>query len=62
MAVLRKLLRAGKSGYWAVIFFQQVASIGNNITIQIVAGQAMKVGPAPQSSCAGLTWSHFCTT
>ena len=34
---------AGKSGYWAVIFFQQVASIGNNITIQIVAGQSMKV-------------------
>ncbi|CAK0782970.1 hypothetical protein CVIRNUC_006165 [Coccomyxa viridis] len=32
----------GRSGYWAVIFFQQVASIGNNITIQIVAGQAMK--------------------
>ncbi len=36
-------LYAGKSGYWAVIFFQQVASLGNNITIQIVAGQAMKV-------------------
>ena len=34
---------AGKSGHWSVIFFQQLASIGNNITIQIVAGQAMKV-------------------
>jgi hypothetical protein len=33
---------AGKSGYWAVIFFQQLASIGNNLTIQIVAGQSMK--------------------
>ncbi|KAK9904043.1 hypothetical protein WJX75_003267 [Coccomyxa subellipsoidea] len=32
----------GKGGYWAVIFFQQVASIGNNLTIQIVAGQCLK--------------------
>ncbi|KAK9837435.1 hypothetical protein WJX81_002209 [Elliptochloris bilobata] len=46
----------GKAGYWAVIFFQQLASIGNNLTIQIVAGQCMKAlyrlyhpecGPAP---------------
>ena len=36
---------AGSSGYWAVIFFQQLASIGNNLTIQIVAGQSMKVWP-----------------
>ncbi len=34
---------AGRPGYWAVIFFQQLASIGNNLTIQIVAGQCMKV-------------------
>jgi hypothetical protein len=34
---------AGKKGYWAVIFFQQVASIGNNLTIQIVAGISLKV-------------------
>jgi hypothetical protein len=32
-----------------VIFFQQVASIGNNITIQIVAGQSMKVGQSLSS-------------
>ena len=38
------LFCAGKNGYWAVIFFQQLASIGNNLTIQIVAGQSMKVG------------------
>ena len=36
---------AGRSGYWAVIFFQQLASIGNNLAIQIVAGQSMKVWP-----------------
>ena len=36
-------LPAGRPGYWAVIFFQQLASIGNNLTIQIVAGQCMKV-------------------
>lgn len=35
---------------WSTVFFQQVASIGNNVTIQIVAGQAAKVcGAAPQS-------------
>jgi len=45
-------LSAGKSGYWAVIFFQQVASIGNNITIQIVAGQALKVSIAPHYLCS----------
>ena len=33
----------GCSGYWAVIFFQQLASIGNNLTIQIVAGQYVRV-------------------
>ena len=35
---------AGRPGYWSVIFFQQLASIGNNLTIQIVAGQSMKAG------------------
>jgi hypothetical protein len=34
---------AGMPGYWAVIFFQQLASVGNNLTVQIVAGQCMKV-------------------
>ena len=32
----------GPSGYWYVSFFQQVASIGNNIAIQIAAGSSLK--------------------
>ncbi|KAK9831715.1 hypothetical protein WJX74_006848 [Apatococcus lobatus] len=32
----------GAKGYYAVILFQQIASIGNNISIQIVAGISMK--------------------
>lgn len=32
---------SGPLGYWSTVVFQQVASIGNNITIQIVAGQSM---------------------
>ena len=35
----------GKRGYYAVIFFQQLASIGNNIAIQIAAATSMKVRP-----------------
>jgi hypothetical protein len=35
---------AGRWGVYSTVFFQQVASLGNNITIQIVAGQAIKVG------------------
>ncbi|KAK9813661.1 hypothetical protein WJX73_002176 [Symbiochloris irregularis] len=31
----------GPLGYWATVVFQQIASIGNNITIQIVAGSSM---------------------
>lgn len=34
---------AGAKGYYAVVLFQQIASIGNNISIQIVAGISMKV-------------------
>ncbi|BDA46024.1 probable GABA transporter 1 [Coccomyxa sp. Obi] len=36
-------LNTGKRGYWAVIFLQQFASIGNNLIIQIVAGICMKL-------------------
>ena len=36
-------LAAGAKGYYAVVVFQQIASIGNNISIQIVAGLSMKV-------------------
>ncbi|KAI5057539.1 hypothetical protein GOP47_0027967 [Adiantum capillus-veneris] len=32
----------GEKGYWAVTFFQQFASLGNNIAIQIAAGTSMK--------------------
>ncbi|CAM6049777.1 unnamed protein product [Sphagnum compactum] len=31
-----------RTGYWSVTVFQQIAAIGNNITIQIVAGLSMK--------------------
>jgi amino acid permease len=32
----------GRTGYWSVTVFQQIAAIGNNITIQIVAGLSMQ--------------------
>ena len=34
---------AGMPGYYATVFFQQIASLGNNITIQIAAGISAKV-------------------
>ncbi len=34
---------AGRRGFYAATFFQQVASLGNNLAIAIVAGQSMKV-------------------
>jgi hypothetical protein len=36
------LICSGPWGYWYVSFFQQVASIGNNIAIQIAAGSSLK--------------------
>lgn len=33
----------GSWGYWSIAFFQQVASLGNNIAIQIAAGSSLKV-------------------
>jgi hypothetical protein len=33
---------SGPWGYWYVSFFQQVASVGNNIAIQIAAGSSLK--------------------
>ncbi|KAJ9547814.1 hypothetical protein OSB04_020357 [Centaurea solstitialis] len=33
----------GNWGYWSIAFFQQVASLGNNIAIQIAAGSCLKV-------------------
>ncbi|KAL5712324.1 hypothetical protein ACHQM5_014510 [Ranunculus cassubicifolius] len=32
----------GPWGYWSVTFFQQVASLGNNLAIQIAAGSSLK--------------------
>ncbi|KAL3717392.1 hypothetical protein ACJRO7_008904 [Eucalyptus globulus] len=32
----------GSWGYWSIAFFQQVASLGNNIAIQIAAGSSLK--------------------
>ena len=34
----------GPFGFYATIFFQQVASIGNNITVQLAASISAKVG------------------
>ena len=33
----------GRTGFWFATFFQQLASLGNNLAIAIVAGQSMKV-------------------
>lgn len=33
----------GSWGYWSIAFFQQVASLGNNIAIHIAAGSSLKV-------------------
>ncbi|KAF9619113.1 hypothetical protein IFM89_005127 [Coptis chinensis] len=32
----------GSWGYWSITFFQEVASLGNNIAIQIAAGSSLK--------------------
>ncbi|XP_010274178.1 PREDICTED: GABA transporter 1-like [Nelumbo nucifera] len=40
----RELARSifGPKGYWSITFFQQVASLGNNIAIHIAAGSSLK--------------------
>jgi len=51
---------AGAKGYWSVLTFQQIASIGNNITIQIVAGLSMKsIYQTYASNPDGMTLQHF---
>ena len=51
---------AGRKGYYSVTFFQQVASIGNNIAIQIVAGISMKsIYLAYSSNQNGMTLQEF---
>jgi len=50
----------GKKGYYSVTFFQQIASIGNNIAIQIVAGISMKaIYQAYSSNQNGMTLQDF---
>eukprot|EP00256_Glycine_max_P066685 XP_025981280.1 GABA transporter 1-like [Glycine max] len=38
-------------GYWSIAFFQQVASLGNNIAIQIAAGSSLKIYCRPTYAC-----------
>ncbi|KAM1122636.1 hypothetical protein ACFX2I_004164 [Malus domestica] len=46
-------------GYWSIAFFQQVASIGNNIAIQIAAGSSLKAVYKYYHSEGSLTLQHF---
>ncbi|XP_050365570.1 GABA transporter 1-like [Argentina anserina] len=46
-------------GYWSIAFFQQVASIGNNIAIQIAAGSSLKAVYKHYHKDGDLTLQHF---
>ncbi|XP_044502802.1 GABA transporter 1-like isoform X2 [Mangifera indica] len=46
-------------GYWSIAFFQQVASLGNNIAIQIAAGSSLKAVYKYYHSDGNLTLQHF---
>ncbi|MBA0699086.1 hypothetical protein Goari_000753 [Gossypium aridum] len=46
-------------GYWSIAFFQQVASIGNNIAIQIAAGSSLKAVYKHYHKDGTLTLQHF---
>ncbi|KDP21356.1 hypothetical protein JCGZ_21827 [Jatropha curcas] len=46
-------------GYWSIAFFQQVASLGNNIAIQIAAGSSLKAVYKYYHEDGGLTLQHF---
>ncbi|KAB2022826.1 hypothetical protein ES319_D07G238700v1 [Gossypium barbadense] len=46
-------------GYWSIAFFQQVASIGNNIAIQIAAGSSLKAVYKHYHKHGTLTLQHF---
>jgi len=37
------IILKGFWGYWSIALFQQIASLGNNIAIQIAAGSSLKV-------------------
>jgi hypothetical protein len=44
--------RAGKWAGYSVVAFQQIASLGNNITLGIVAGVSMKVSRTASAGAA----------
>lgn len=46
-------------GYWSIAFFQQVASLGNNIAIQIAAGSSLKAVYKYYDKDGSLTLQHF---
>ncbi|KAH7577629.1 hypothetical protein JRO89_XS01G0277600 [Xanthoceras sorbifolium] len=46
-------------GYWCIAFFQQVASLGNNIAIQIAAGSSLKAVYKYYYRDGSLTLQHF---
>ncbi|KAJ7977299.1 GABA transporter 1-like [Quillaja saponaria] len=46
-------------GYWSVAFFQQVASLGNNIAIHIAAGSSLKAVYKHYHNDGTLTLQHF---
>ncbi|KAJ0927301.1 putative amino acid transporter, transmembrane domain-containing protein [Helianthus annuus] len=49
----------GNWGYWSIAFFQQVASLGNNIAIQIAAGSCLKAVYKYYHKDGNLTLQHF---
>lgn len=49
----------GSWGYWSIAFFQQVASLGNNIAIQIAAGSSLKAVYKHYDPNGSLTLQHF---
>ncbi|KAI3449725.1 hypothetical protein Pfo_006390 [Paulownia fortunei] len=49
----------GSWGYWSIAFFQQVASLGNNIAIQIAAGSSLKAVYKYYHPDGSLTLQHF---
>ncbi|KAI5395032.1 hypothetical protein KIW84_061586 [Lathyrus oleraceus] len=46
-------------GYWSIASFQQIASLGNNIAIQIAAGSSLKAVYKHYHSDGKLTLQHF---
>ncbi|KOM35086.1 hypothetical protein LR48_Vigan02g123600 [Vigna angularis] len=49
----------GLWGYWSIAIFQQVASLGNNIAIQIAAGSSLKAVYKHYHDNGTLTLQHF---